>query len=293
MGGERRPVVVGVDGGDASGMAVRWALADARSRRAPLRLVHVRQAPSDDSWDQPPWRDGGPPLTESDGLLEEALAEVRARPASEVTVTGARVDGSRVGVLVSESELASVLVVGARGLGRLTGAVLGSVSSAVAARASCPVVVVRGLAGYPEGHVVVGLDGGNQCERVLEYAFDHASRHRLPLRAVLCRRPTTGATPSDRQGGDSRARASHAMAAAMAGWQDKYPDVPVERHVLEGHPVDCLLEEALQAHLLVVGARGRNALPGTLLGSVSQGVLHHATSPVAVVHSGGEDIEPG
>lgn len=292
MGGERWPVVVGIDGDDASRMAIRWALADARSRRVPLRLVHVHQPPPDDNWDRSLWGEGTPPATESDRLLDEALAEVRNR-ASGLDVTGARVDGSRVSVLVGESERAAVLVVGARGLGRLTGAVLGSVSSAVAARASGPVVVVRGLAGYPEGHVVVGLDGSNQCEHVLEYAFDHASRHRLPLRAVLCRRPTTGAPAGDHQGGDARARASHAMAVAMAGWQDKYPDVPVERQVVEGHPVDCLLEEALQAHLLVVGARGRDALPGTLLGSVSQGVLHHATSPVAVVHYGGEDVERG
>jgi nucleotide-binding universal stress UspA family protein len=53
--------------------------------------------------------------------------------------------------------------------------------------------------------------------------------------------------------------------------------------VVREHPVAGLVSEAAGAHLLVVGAHGRHALAGTLLGSVSQGVLHHATCPVAVI----------
>ncbi|MDT4914840.1 MAG: Universal stress protein family, partial [Pseudonocardiales bacterium] len=42
--------------------------------------------------------------------------------------------------------------------------------------------------------------------------------------------------------------------------------------------------------LLVVGTHNRGALAGTLLGSVSQGVLHHATCPVAVVPPPAVDV---
>jgi isopentenyl diphosphate isomerase/L-lactate dehydrogenase-like FMN-dependent dehydrogenase len=34
--------------------------------------------------------------------------------------------------------------------------------------------------------VVVGVDGSRRAQTVPEYGFDYASRHRLPLRAVLC-----------------------------------------------------------------------------------------------------------
>jgi nucleotide-binding universal stress UspA family protein len=75
------------------------------------------------------------------------------------------------------------------------------------------------------------------------------------------------------------------MAESMAGWSEKFPDVAVEHRVVRDHPVHALVGAADNARLLVVGSRGRGSLRSLLLGSVSHGVLHHATSPVAVVHA--------
>ena len=72
-------------------------------------------------------------------------------------------------------------------------------------------------------------------------------------------------------------------AEEIAGWSEKYPDVPVNRHVLRGHPIKAPVDHSKGAELLVVGSRGRSGFAGMLLGSVSQGVLHHAHCPVAVV----------
>jgi nucleotide-binding universal stress UspA family protein len=44
-----------------------------------------------------------------------------------------------------------------------------------------------------------------------------------------------------------------------------------------------LMRAAAGAQLIVVGKHGRSPLPGTLLGSVSQGLLHHSICPVAVI----------
>jgi nucleotide-binding universal stress UspA family protein len=70
----------------------------------------------------------------------------------------------------------------------------------------------------------------------------------------------------------------------IAGWQEKYPDVAVHRGVVREHPVEGLVAQSHADTLLVVGNHARHAHMTTLLGSVSQGVLHHATCPVAVVH---------
>jgi nucleotide-binding universal stress UspA family protein len=73
------------------------------------------------------------------------------------------------------------------------------------------------------------------------------------------------------------------LAESVAGWSEKYPDVHVERKVVRRHPVVALVEESASASLVVVGCRGQGTLRSMALGSVSHGVLHHASGPVAVV----------
>jgi nucleotide-binding universal stress UspA family protein len=78
-------------------------------------------------------------------------------------------------------------------------------------------------------------------------------------------------------------RAAAWLSDALAGWQEKFPDVLVHSAVIRDHPTSGLVSESLNQDLLVVGNHGRHASTATLLGSVSQGVLHHAYCPVAVV----------
>ena len=53
----------------------------------------------------------------------------------------------------------------------------------------------------------------------------------------------------------------------------------------EGQPVDCVLDtaEELKADLIVIGSRGLGGFRKLMLGSVSDGVAHHAHCPVLVV----------
>ena len=59
----------------------------------------------------------------------------------------------------------------------------------------------------------------------------------------------------------------------------------VETHLLEGDPVDRVVGFAEKAHpdLIVVGSRGLSATGRFLLGSVSDGILHHTHCSVLVV----------
>lgn len=60
--------------------------------------------------------------------------------------------------------------------------------------------------------------------------------------------------------------------------------VPYETELLEGSPVKMILELARSRNvdLIVVGSRGLGAVKGSLLGSVSSAIVHHADRPVLV-----------
>ena len=62
----------------------------------------------------------------------------------------------------------------------------------------------------------------------------------------------------------------------------------------EGSPTDEILSlgEELQPGLIVIGSRGLGSVGSFLVGSVSEGVIHHASCPVLVVRGGQEAWPP-
>jgi nucleotide-binding universal stress UspA family protein len=216
--------------------------------------------------------------------VEKALEQGRGI-APELEVTGEVVDGHAADVLTDRSTGAAGVVVGSRQLKALGSALLGSVGAGLAARAHCPVVVVRGPAGLAAEHpaVVVGIDGTDAAEPALAFGFDHASRHGVPLRAVMCWRPDPLASMQWRAEPPAPERAQEWLSETVAAWQQRYPDVPASGGVIRDHPVAGLVAQSAAQQLLVVRSRARGAVTGSLLGSVTQGVLHHATCPVAVL----------
>ncbi len=142
------------------------------------------------------------------------------------------------------------------------------------------------LVGLRHG-IVVGVDGSPASDAAIEYAFQAADRAEQPLVAVhawwdpaitdvSAMQMVFDLAPVERE---QRAE----LSAAIASWSEKYPKVQVESKVVHAHAVLALTEESRTAALLVVGCRGRGELKSLILGSVSHGVLHHATGPVAVV----------
>jgi nucleotide-binding universal stress UspA family protein len=286
---EKRPIVVGVDTSARTEAALRWAVREAGARRASLRLVCAFE------WVVPfGWLSVYADVPKLDLAYSRHVAERVLRDAGDlaakldptVEVSTAAIEAEAVPALLDESSRAQAVVLGARHLTTVGSSLLGSVSAAVAARTACPAVVVHEAAlpdtGLP---VVVGVDGTEAAETLLGYGFGHASVHGAPLHAVLCWRPEVLARIMPDAGTTERAEAW--LSAALAGWRERFPDVIVRSAVIENHPTVGLLDAATAAQLLVVGSRGRHALVGTLLGSVSQSVLHHASCPVAVVPTHG------
>ena len=76
-------------------------------------------------------------------ILADAISAA-VDPASGVSVQGRVVEGNAAQVLLDASDGAELLVVGSRGHGGFTEALLGSVSQHCVHYARCPVVVIRG-----------------------------------------------------------------------------------------------------------------------------------------------------
>ncbi|MDA3624689.1 universal stress protein [Saccharopolyspora oryzae] len=265
-------VVVGVDGSDSSARAAEWAAEEAERRHAPLHVVIAN--------DDPMRADHA----------EEAVRRTANRCRADhlgLAVTSEVGTGRPVEVLVRQSAEAQLVVLGARGLGGFTGALLGAVSLGVATRAACPVVVVRKDVPATSGPVVVGVDGSEHSRVALEFAFDAAARFGADLVAFQAWHEESllyaPLAPSFRDEVEGKIRRS--LTEATADLRDKHPDVVVHEVVQRGHPVAGLTDAARDARLLVVGNRGMGGFRGLFLGSVAAGALHHAQCPVAVVRN--------
>lgn len=285
-----RPVVVGVDGSPASLRAVDAAAWEAERRRVPLLLAFGYMAYVPIS--APGWVPSGSvfELAEQDALavLDEAKRRVAAAYPG-LTVHTRAINGPGASVLVTLSRDASLVVTGSRGRGGFAGLTLGSVAAQVAAHAHAPVLVVR-PGGDERGPVVVGVDGSPEAMAATEFAFDEASARGVPLVALyvwwsLPRKNLGPVTPTRYDAEEAQAEADRMLAEAIAGWKEKYPDVPVERRaVADMNPPAALVDASSGASLVVVGSRGRGGFASLLLGSVSRALVCHAKAPVAVVH---------
>ncbi len=92
-------------------------------------------------------------------------------------------------VLVEESKKATILFVGARGLGAVRRLLLGSVSTKAATYAKCPVIVVRGKAGDPNGPIVVGVSPEVGSNEAVEFAFREARLRNKAVRVIQSHAP--------------------------------------------------------------------------------------------------------
>ncbi|MFI9650681.1 universal stress protein [Streptomyces sp. NPDC052040] len=280
---DRRPIVVGLDPEPGHRMALAWASDEAARRRSPLRLVHAEGVPTRGYRGRevpPSWEEWNEALHKAgQQVLEGAAVFVAARqPQLEVDVLLA--EGDPVWVLREQSRGAAAVVLGSRHLSRRQ-EVFGShpVALPVMAHTRCPVVVVP----EPEhitqepAYFVVGVDGSEHSAAAVDVAFEEAALRAAELRALLVWDPGPFRI-FDKYEPQQECR--RLLSEIMAGRHGRFPQVDLRHEVVLGHPVKVLTDASAHALGLVVGTRGRGGFAGMLLGSVSHGVLHHATCPV-------------
>ncbi|MGR6918210.1 universal stress protein [[Actinomadura] parvosata] len=133
-GGE---VVAGYDGSSCADLALEYALTQASARHATLRVLHGDRYPI---MTPHPVGYGPLPVDETPELRLRLDAWRERHPGARLAESVVR--DHPVSALARASRAAELVVVGSRGIGGLTGLVLGSVSHGVLHRAHCPVAVI-------------------------------------------------------------------------------------------------------------------------------------------------------
>lgn len=282
-------VVVGTDGSDEAHTALLWAAQYARQVGAEVVLVHGWEMPIGSvrtmSYDSQVVDEAH---AAAQRTLEDASRWLRdALPASEPHI--ALVPGGPTKALLEASTSALCVVVGSRGRGALTSALLGSTSDHVAAHGHCPVVVVpTGAEWRDDAKVLLASDGSDGARSATGHAFGEASRLGVGLEVltVIDPMPMIATDPLVMPPAPELLlpETREVVEQALVPFRAEHPDVPVEVVAEVGPLEEVVAERSSEASIVVTGSRGRGALVSLLTGSASREVLAGARCPVTVVH---------
>jgi nucleotide-binding universal stress UspA family protein len=135
-----------------------------------------------------------------------------------------------VPTLVELTTDAQLVAVGCRGHGALRRALLGSISTAWAHHAHCPVAVIHDeVVPAPHSPVLVGIDGSPALELATAIAFDEASRRGVDLVALHAWRDSDVSDVLSVAWSAIEPTAEETLAERLAGWQDRCPHVHVHQ----------------------------------------------------------------
>jgi nucleotide-binding universal stress UspA family protein len=134
--------------------------------------------------------------------------------------------------------------------------------------------------------IVVGVDGSVGGRIAVTWGTDEAVLRGVPLHLVHAWRPLLHDVPSEDEADAALTARTHGetlLAAAQGVVKVTAPGLFVVGQLSRGRPSAVLLEAAVGARMLVVGARGIGGSPSTRLGSVGLHVTAHASCTTVVV----------
>jgi nucleotide-binding universal stress UspA family protein len=138
-----------------------------------------------------------------------------------------------------------------------------------------------------DGVIVVGVDGSEGSSDALRWAASQAKLTGAALRAVATWRWPNYVTRIP-PGADLQSETTQVLHELVEPLRAEVAGVEISEEVVHGPAGPALLSQAADATLLVVGAKGRAAFPGMLLGSVAEYCVRNGPCPVVVVRTATE-----
>ena len=274
----RNPILVGVDGSPNAGIAAAWAVEIGRRTETPVAAIAA--------WSQRP-SSSEAAIHDFVSEMDTQMAEVAARSLHDAGIDGVEVTAARgpvaeVLLTTANESNASMLVVGTRGLGPLSGLLLGSISRRLLFAARLPLVVVprRSTLNPPAlTRILVGVDCSPVAQRILSWSAGFCSAVGVPATIVRCTDPGCERPPGHVERVEDHVRSDTEQAL------EPFRDLGVEYTIAVARcdPRVALPQTARtdQAGLIVIGTRGEGQFSG--LGGTASYPARHSPSPLAVI----------
>ena len=287
-------VVIGVDGSRGSSAAIRAGVQEAGRLGLPVRIVHV----------VPDYLPMSPLVSLATTALSENGTEILRQAADEAVALAPDLSidvelrhGPRATELAHGAVEAHGLFVGTDDRTVVDRLVRGNTSSGVAARATCPVVVVPAdWAGTARGVVAVGVKSPRHSTELLAAAFAAADARGDRLVVLHSWKLPSGYDDiiASRVAVEEWAqRSTTEMEILLKDWRISYPQVDVEVRVAHAEAARALASVSGEADLLVIVRRAHGVPAATHLGAVARSVLRSSHCPVLVVPPEGATAVPG
>jgi nucleotide-binding universal stress UspA family protein len=289
-------VLLATDGSDSAMHAQNLVDSIAWPDPTTIRVLHV--APTIATDFDPERRYAATEERLRDSISNTLLTTTRSLRGSGRVVEIVVVVGRPASMIVDQAHAmaADLLVLGSRGRGAVTAALLGSVVAETVDHAPCPVLVARS---ERIDAVVLAQDGSVGAQRAEAVLVTMPFLRSLLIRVVSAWNISPTFLAGDPVGGavmsadlytemldDAREYATSVAASAVA--RLKASGRTALTTVLEATPVEAVAAAAGPTDLIVMGTRGHTGLARLFLGSVARGVLHRATSSVLIVPTAGD-----
>lgn len=281
-------IVVGVDGGEDSDRAIRYAVAEAVRSGRGIRLVHVLP----ETVAMTPML----PMFSADSLkavgtqiLRDGVATIDGLGGEDLRTETVLAHGPQTSAFLAHTLDASLIVLGRRS-SAFAHIRTGSTTSSIASRATCPVVAVPEEWDDAEerGRIVAAIDLSNVSQDVLRAGFEAAHERDSDLVVLYAWRPTP---PYDTVAGTPRdaeawyRQTEPVVWEQVAGLRSDFPHVEVQVVLRYERPVDAIVDIGRDADLMVMGRHREGAPYVMALGAKARTMMRAAVCPVEIVPS--------
>ncbi|KQY06185.1 hypothetical protein ASD37_17905 [Mycobacterium sp. Root135] len=259
--------MVGVDGSRSALIAVSWATEEAVSRGVPLRLVAVVDQDSA-SGVEAVLRHAVSVAESEDERVKADVEILLGRPADQ---------------LLQTSREAAMLCIGAVGTAGATSGRLGSTAVELAARAHCPVAIIRGSSPFraQAKSIVVELDSSPDGDGLLQLGVDEALLRHAPLVVISVWRPSITDLHDTHAVAEQNRRIRAQVNRRLACTRRRHPELDVQPVTAHGTLLNYLSHHASSIQLVLVGRRRARGV-AEMIGLPSHAALHNTDCSVLV-----------